>query len=491
MQFSKNVNILFTKNAIIAYFLGIIKMVIYLFNSNIENNITVLDKLTRANESFDIVKRIIKINKKKTALYFIDGLLKDDIMEKLMEFFYDISDDSFLKDADSFMENCIPYVEVTKSRNTSEIVTSLLSGIALLTIDGIEDIILIDTRTYPQRETAEPVNDKVLRGSRDAFTEIFIHNCVLVRRRIRDKNLTISAMQAGKSSKTDIALVYMNDRVDKQLLEKIKRNINNIDDQGLSMTQQAFVEALIKPKWINPFPKVKYTERPDSTSANVLKGNIAIIVDNAPTAIIIPTSVFDLMEEADDYYFPPVTGTYLRLSRYLVTFFSLFITPLWLLANQFPQFVPQFLQFTIVDEPQNISLFWQLILVEIAIDGLRLASINTPDTLSTTLGIIGGIALSQFAVDAGFASTETILYMAFVTIANYSQPSQELSYSIKFMRIFLLILTQLLNIWGFALGVITLFILLASNKTLSGKSYLYPLIPFKGKELLKKFVRLK
>ena len=491
MQFSKNVNILFTKNAIIAYFLGIIKMVIYFFNSNIKNNITVLDKLTRANESFDIVKRIIKINKKKTALYFIDGLLKDDIMEKLMEFFYDISDDSFLKDADSFMENCIPYVEVTKSRNTSEIVTALLSGIALLTIDGIEDIILIDTRTYPQRETAEPVNDKVLSGSRDAFTEIFIHNCVLVRRRIRDKNLTISAMQAGKSSKTDIALVYMNDRVDKQLLEKIKRNINNIDDQGLSMTQQAFVEALIKPKWINPFPKVKYTERPDSTSANVLKGNIAIIVDNAPTAIIIPTSVFDLMEEADDYYFPPVTGTYLRLSRYLVTFFSLFITPTWLLANQFPQFVPQFLQFTIVDEPQNISLFWQLILVEIAIDGLRLASINTPDTLSTTLGIIGGIALSQFAVDAGFASTETILYMAFVTIANYSQPSQELSYSIKFMRIFLLILTQLLNIWGFAIGVIALFILLATNKTLSGKSYLYPLIPFRGKELLKKFVRLK
>ena len=491
MQFPKNVNILFTKNAIIAYFVGIIKMVIYLFNSNIENNITVLDKLTRANESFDIVKRIIRINKKKTALYFIDGLLKDDIMEKLMEFFYDISNDSFLKDADSFMENCIPYVEVTKSRNTSEIVTALLSGIALLTIDGIEDIILIDTRTYPQRETAEPVNDKVLRGSRDAFTEIFIHNCVLVRRRIRDKSLTISAMQAGKSSKTDIALVYMDDRVDKQLLEKIKRNINNIDDQGLSMTQQAFVEALIKPKWINPFPKVKYTERPDSTSANVLKGNIAIIVDNAPTAIIIPTSVFDLMEEADDYYFPPVTGTYLRLSRYLVTFFSLFITPTWLLANQFPQFVPQFLQFIIVDEPQNISLFWQLILVEIAIDGLRLASINTPDTLSTTLGIIGGIALSQFAVDAGFASTETILYMAFVTIANYSQPSQELYYSIKFMRIFLLILTQLLNIWGFAIGVIALFILLATNKTLSGKSYLYPLIPFKGKELLKKFVRLK
>lgn len=462
-----------------------------MFNSNIENNIVTLDKLTRAEKSFDIIKRTIKINEKKAVLYFIDGLLKDDIMEKLMEFFYDIKDDSFLKSADAFMENCIPYVEVSKSVDEDEIVTSLLSGIALMTIDGISEIILIDTRTYPQRETAEPRNDKVLRGSMDAFTEIFIHNCVLIRRRIRDKNLTITPLQAGTLSKTDIALVYMENMVDHKLLKNIENKIKNITDSGLSMTQQSFVEALIKPMWINPFPKVKYTERPDTASANILKGNIAIIVDNSPSAIIIPTSIFDLMEEADDYYFPPVTGTYLRLSRYFVTFLSLFITPIWLLANEFPQYVPDILQFIVVDEPQNISLFWQLILVEIAIDGLRLASINTPDMLNTTLGIIGGIALSQFAVDAGFASTETILYMAFVTISNYSQPSQELSYAIKFLRIILLVLTEIFSFWGFIAGIVLIFVMLATNKTLSGKSYLYPLIPLNPKKLLKKLIRTK
>lgn len=462
-----------------------------MFNSNIENNIAVLDHITRAEENFDIIKRLIKINNKKSAIYFIDGLLKDDIMEKLMEFFYSITQDSYLKSADSFMENCIPYVEVNKSSDENEIVTALLSGIALMTIDGIDEIILIDTRTYPQRDTAEPLNDKVLRGSSDAFTEIFIHNCVLIRRRIRDKNLTITAMQAGKKTHTDIALVYMKDKVDKKLLDTIIKRIKSIKATGITMSQQDFVEVLIKQKWINPFPKVKYTERPDTTAATVLKGNIAIIVDNSPTAILIPTSVFDLMEEADDYYFPPVTGTYLRISRYIITLMSLIITPLWLLSNQNPEFVPEFLKFTLVDEPQQLPLFWQLIIVEIAIDGLRLASISTPEMLSTTVGIIGGIALSEFAVDSGFASTETILYMAFVTIANYTQPSQELSYSIKFMRIILLILTELFSLIGFIAGLILIFILLATNKTLSGKSYLYPLIPFNGKALLQKLIRVK
>ena len=471
---------MFTKNAIIALAFGKNKIGDTMFNTNIENNITVLDKLTRANENFDIIKRVIRINKRKSVLYFIDGLLKEAIMEKMMEFFYGITEDDFFTNTETFVENCVPYIEVDKSKNSNAVVTALLSGIAILSVDGLDEIILIDARSYPQRETAM-----------DAFTEIFVQNCVLIRRRIRDKNLTIKALQAGDKSKTDIALIYMDNKVDKNLLKNIEQKIKNITTEELSMTQQGFVEALIKSKWINPFPKVKYSERPDTTSANILKGNIAIIVDNSPSSIIIPTSIFDLMEEADDYYFPPVTGTYLKISRYVVSLLSIFITPLWLLTNRYPDFVPTFFQFTIVSEPQKIPIFWQLILIEIAIDGLRLASINTPEMLSTTLGIIGGIALSEFAIDAGFASTETILYMAFVTIANYSQPSQELSYAIKFLRILLLIATELFSIFGLIGGVVLIIILLYSNKTLSGKSYLYPLIPFNGKALLRKFVRIR
>lgn len=226
-----------------------------MFNTNIENNITVLDKLTRANENFDIIKRVIRINKRKSVLYFIDGLLKEAIMEKMMEFFYGITEDDFFTNTETFVENCVPYIEVDKSKNSNAVVTALLSGIAILSVDGLDEIILIDARSYPQRETAEPKNDKVLRGSMDAFTEIFVQNCVLIRRRIRDKNLTIKALQAGDKSKTDIALIYMDNKVDKNLLKNIEQKIKNITTEELSMTQQGFVEALIKSKWINPFPR--------------------------------------------------------------------------------------------------------------------------------------------------------------------------------------------------------------------------------------------
>ena len=206
---------------------------------------------------------------------------------------------------------------------------------------------------------------------------------------------------------------------------------------------------------------------------------------------MIPTSIFDIVEEADDYYFPPITGTYLRLSRYVVTIATLFLTPLWLLALQNPNFIPPFLSFILIEDPINIPVFWQLLILELAIDGLRLASMNTPSVLSTSLSVIAGIVLSDFAVKSGWFSTETMLYMAFVAIANYSQPSYELGYALKFMRILLLILTVLFNVWGFIIGCVVTFLMIACNRTISGKSYLYPLIPFHGKEFIRRFFRVR
>lgn len=145
----------------------------------------------------------------------------------------------------------------------------------------------------------------------------------------------------------------------------------------------------------------------------------------------------------------------------------------------------------LLSDPVNVPVIWQLLILEIAIDGLRLASLNTPSTLSTALSIIGAIALSDFAVSSGWFCAESILYMAFVAIANYSQPSYELSYALKFMRMILLILTQLFGFFGFAGGLVITLIFILTNKTISGKSYLYPLIPFNGKAFLHKVLRLR
>ncbi len=360
-----------------------------------------------------------------------------------------------------------------------------------LLIEGFDKVILLDSRTYPQRDTGEPDNDKVLRGSHDGFVETMVLNTALIRRRIRDAALTVKAFRIGKQSQTDVAVVYMDTKVDKKLLERLTKRLNAIDVPSLTMNQQSLVEALYKRAWYNPFPKVKYTERPDTAASAVLEGNIVILVDNAPSALLLPTSIFDVLEEADDYYFSPVVGTYLKLARYFITVVSVFITPLWLLALQNPQFVPEALDFILLTEPQNIPIFWQLILMEVAIDGLRLAALNTPNSLTTPLSIIGAIALSEFAVESGWFSMEAILYMAVVTIANYTQPNYELGYSLKFCRVLLLTLTYIFNIWGFIAAFIINLLLLCFNQTLSQKSFLYPLIPFNANEFLKKIVRIR
>lgn len=462
-----------------------------MLTENYTQNLEILQKSLRPKQSFDLVERRITIKGHKAVLYFVDGLLKDEIVEKLMEFFYKITDDAFFNDADTFAARTVPYVEVETSGDPQKITTDVLSGICALLIEGFNKVILMDTRTYPQRDTSEPENDKVLRGSKDGFVETLILNTALIRRRIRDPQLTVQALNVGTVSKTDIAICYMENKVDKKLLNNLVQRIKNIKTDSLTMNQQSLLENLYPKRWINPFPKVKHTERPDTAASAVIKGNIVILVDNSPSAVLLPTSIFDMMEEADDYYFSPVTGTYLRLARYFITLLSVLVTPLWLLCLQNPDAVPDFLQFVLLTEEQKIPVIVQLLIIEVGIDGLRLASLNTPASLTTPLSIIGAIALSDFAVKSNWVSGEAILYMAFVTIANYTQPSYELGYSLKFCRIILLVLTALLNVWGFILGNIINILLLCTNRTISGKSYLYPLFPFHGKELAKKLFRFR
>lgn len=459
--------------------------------NDFNQNTKLIDKLLRVDESFDLLSRDIEINKRKARLYMIDGLVKDAVMGKMMIFFFGIKDDSFFENPDTFLRNCIPYTEANLESDPNTILQNILSGIAALFVEGFDQAIMLDTRTYPQRETSEPDNDKVMRGSKDGFVETVISNVALMRRRIRDANFTVKPFSVSTASKADVVLCYMEDKVDKKLLKSITDRIKNAKAESLAMNQQSLIEAIYPRKWYNPFPKIKYTERPDAAAANAIKGNIIILVDNSPSALVLPTSIFDITEEADDYYFPPLTGSYLKIARYLIFLTAIFVTPLWLLMKQNPSFVPQSLQFIIADNQYNIPIFWQLIMLEIAIDGLRLAALNTPTSLSGTMGIIGAIALSEFTIDVGWFSTEAILYMAFVTIAGFSQPNYELTYCAKFIRMFLLTLTVLFNLWGFIAGFIITLILLVSNRTISGKSYLYPLIPFNGKAFLQKVLRLR
>jgi stage V sporulation protein AF len=299
-------------------------------------------------------------------------------------------------------------------------------------------------------------------------------------------------VSVGSESRSDVVVCYMRGKADERYVEELVGKLRALRTKSLTMGAQSLAESLIRTRWYNPFPKIRYTERPDSAAAQLLEGSVLILCDNSPEIMVLPTSIFDFMQETNDFYFPPLTGTYIRFVRHVVFFLALYMVPLWFLLVKHPQFVPQWLDFIIPTDVGRIPLIAQLLLVEFIIDGLRMASLNTPNMLSNSLSVVGGLILGDFAVSIGWLIPEVILYMAFVAIANFTQRSYELGYAIKFMRIMLLILTAIFGLWGFIAGTLIICVLLLTNKTVNGKrSYLYPLIPFDYKALKSLFVRVK
>lgn len=373
-----------------------------------EDNIAYMDQLLPVKDSFDIVRRDITIGNRKATFYFIDGFTKDDTLVKIMDAFFRITEEDMPEDATTFARTKIPYVEVDVLGDYDQVVRNVLSGMTCLFVSGFEVCIAIDCRTYPARSVGEPEKDKSLRGSRDGFVETLVFNTALIRRRIRDPHLVMEITEAGQTSRTDIAVCYMKDRVDKDLLANVKGKIEALHVDDLRMNQQSLAEAIFHRKWFNPFPKFKFTERPDTAAACLLEGKVVILVDNSPSAMILPTSILDIVEEANDYYFPKITGTYLKISRAAIAFLTVFLTPVFLLFMQNLNWLPEVFDFVAVKDTVNIPLVFQLLLLEVAIDGLHLAALNTPSMLSTPLSVITALVLGEFSVSSGWFNSEVM-----------------------------------------------------------------------------------
>ncbi len=480
------------------------------FTDSYRDNIALLDGIFRPSDNFDLIKKPLKIGKDEMTLYYIDGFIKDTVMMKLMMSFLTLDGMTLPEEegkgslgnptesphtnmALRFCARALPYVETDVIDSPELAVQMVLSGAAVMLGSTFgAAAVVIDARTYPARETTEPEGDKVMRGARDGFVETLIFNTALIRRRIRNPSLTMQYLSVGTSSRTDIVICYMEDRADKTLVEKVKNKLAAVKTDALAMGHESLAEVLIRRRWYNPFPKIRYTERPDTAAAQLMEGSVLVLCDTSPQVMILPTSIFDFMQETNDFYFPPLTGTYIRLVRHAVFWLTLFLTPTWYLLISHPDFVPSWLSFVLPTETGRIPIIAQLLLVEFMIDGLRMASLNTPSMLSNSLSVVGGLILGDFAVNIGWLIPEVILYMAFVAIANFTQRSYELGYAFKFMRMGLLILTALGGIWGYGVGVVLIVVLLITNVTVTGmRHYLYPLIPFDGKALKSLFFRVR
>ncbi len=459
----------------------------------IDTDINTLQNDLKVDLSFDLIMRRMEIAGKSAAFFFVDGFCKDAIVEKLLEYLFKITPEEFrsVKGADGFLVKMMPYVEAATAFDYETVKTNILSGQFVILIDGFDKAICIDTREYPVRSISEPDKDRALRGARDSFSETLIFNTALIRRRIRDEKLRMEYLQIGSVSKSDIAICYIEGKANKREVEEVKKRLKKIKTPSISMANSSISELILPTSFFNPLPKIKYTERPDFAAASVIEGRIALLIDNSPVVMIFANSFFDFLRDVDDYYFPPLTASYLRITRVIVSFFTVFLTPVVILFYNNPEWLPKSFHFLLPREDSLIPFFFQFLLLEFIVDGLKLASINTPTSMSSSLGIIGGLLLSDFAIAAGWFVPDTIVYISFVAIASYAQPSLEIGYTMKFFRMVLFVLTNYLSYWGLLGGTAVMVLVLTLTKTISGRRYFYPVIPFNFKNFCRIFIRTK
>lgn len=445
--------------------------------NSIDENIDFLKRELGVGKSFDVIQLDVEYAERRMALYLIDGLIKDDILHLLMKFLAKVDKNQLEPHVlEKLVKTNLPYVEIDVVDDLDKVVDSVLAGPTALVVDGINKVIMIDARTYPVRGPEEPDMEKVVRGSRDGYVETIVFNTALTRRRVRDRTLRMEYLQVGRRSKTDVVVCYIEDIADPDTVKEIKDSISKIDTDGLPMAEKT-IEEFISGRHFNPYPVVRYTERPDTAATHLYEGHVLILVDGSPGVMITPTTFWHHLQHAEEYRNKPVVGAYLRLVRHFAVWASLFLLPLWYLVAIDPELLPKKLDFIGPNDPGQVPLLLQFILAEIGIDVLRMAAIHTPSSLATALGLVAALMIGQVAVEVGLFTNEVILYMAVAAIGTFATPSYELSLANRIIRIGLLILTSIFHVYGFMAGLV-LFIIMLARMNSFGVPYLWPFIPF-------------
>ena len=440
-------------------------------------NLTVIKEKIEGPKTFDLVNRDFQIGDRDVSLVFIDSFAKGSLLNKILEFLMKTKREEISVDIlKKLLNKRLPLLEVTIVDKIDDLIDEVLAGPQALLIDGLDQAIILDARTWMSRTPEEPELEKATRGPEDGFIETMLFNLQMIRRRIRDPKLRAEVIKVGKRSQTDTCVVYIDDIADTNLVNDIKHRLKQINVDGLPLADRTVEDYLVGDKF-NPLPKVRYTNRADIASSHLLEGKIGLIIDNSPTVLLLPATLFDHTQTLEDYRQPPIPGTYTNLLRLGSILISLFLPALWLLFAYDPSWMPDILQMIGPKEISSIPLGLQFILATIGIDLIRIASIQTPSSLATSLGLIGALMLGEFSVKVGLFAPEVILYMAIAAISSFTIPGLEFALTIKLFRLFLIMMVILFKGIGLLVGSIAVFLVFAFSKSF-GTPYLWPLIPF-------------
>ncbi|MCW3491452.1 spore germination protein [Dethiobacter alkaliphilus] len=449
---------------------------------HLEENLDFFTEKLGIGISIDVLVKGLTIGGKKGALVFIDGFTNGDVVTLILQNLTQLNREDIFPDPFTKLTRVkIPYLEIETSDQLSELMDQMLVGQMIIFLDGEKEAIIMDVREFPVRGPEEPDTERLTRGSRDGFVETLMFNIALTRRRVRDPGLRVEAIKAGRRSKTDVAILYINDIADPELVEEVKTRLDNIDIDGLPMAEKSIEEFIVEGRW-SIFPLVRYTERPDVAAMHLYEGHVIMMVDTSPAAIIAPATFFHHVQHAEEYRQSILSGVYVRWIRFLGIFISMFLAPLYLLVSLHPELLPEMLDFIGPEEVGNVPLFIQFIIVHLGIDLIRMAGVHTPDPLATAMGLIAALLIGEIAIEVGIFTPEVLLYGGLTAVGMFSTPSYELSLSNRLVHLFMLVVTGLFRLPGFIGGLVIIFIRLATNKSF-GVPYLWPLLPFNMKAL--------
>lgn len=437
-------------------------------SKNLKENIEEVKAILK--DADDIVYRTIEVGedeKTEACIVFVDGLIdKIVISDFAINLLLSISnfDNLNLKEirsnvSEKISTEFISVHDVKVEGDFNKLIDMILVGETVLFIDGADKALILSTRGWPSRGVAEPQTETVVRGPRDGFTETLRFNTALVRRRIRDPKLKVKAMQVGRRSKTDIAILYIEDIANSQLVKEVINRIEKIDIDAIG--ESSILEFLIEDNYLSPFPQIEGTERPDSVAASLYEGRVAILVDNTPFALVVPATIGILFQSSEDYYTRWPVATIFRFIRIVSAFLTTLSPALYIAITSFhPGLIPTVLTFYLAASRVNVPFpaVIEAFLMEFTIEILRESGTRIAGPIGTTIGIVGGIIIGQAAVEAGIVSPLKIIIVAITTISFFALANYEWALALRIFRFAFMFLAAIFGLYGVMLGVIVLLV---------------------------------
>lgn len=454
-------------------------------STSLTENMETAKSLLPIGTSFDIITRELLLGKSRACLLGINGMCKTEVLQRI---FSDLQNPLYMENnvveqLQLYMQARIGYAQVQLEQDWDNLLRQLLSGPVLLLVDGFDQALVLDVRSYPARGISEPDAEPVVRGARDGFVETMLFNANLIRRRIRSPRLTFRLCPVGTDSKTDVALAYVDDLADAGLVKQAAESLARLQVSSLTMGAKSLEELLVKKRWYNPLPSMHLTERPDVACSYLMEGHVLIIVDNSPTVLILPSTLFQFTQSPDDYYSSPLVGSYFRLARFACILVSLLMMPLYLLlTSRYPDVSARY-HLADSAEAGPVTLFVYVLAVEFILDLFKYSTAHSTSRFSGSLSIVGGLIIGDIAVELNWASMEVLFYAAVTLLATLSLASAEFADGLRLYRLFLIMITGLAGLWGFFAGLALVALSVLTTPTYGGYSYLWPLFPFNWQAL--------